>query len=77
MSKTTSELQPFRDIFNKHGANYSQVLGEETTVVSMQLEGFNSALQDLTHLIAEEKRKSYESGRNMIVSLSGEDKGKE
>lgn len=40
-------LQDLRDVFNRHGMNYSQIVGEDTTVVSCSLDGFNAALAEL------------------------------
>lgn len=40
-------LQDLRDVFNRHGMNYSQIVGEDTTVVSCSLEGFNDAIEEL------------------------------
>ena len=48
----TPELreQDLRDIFNKYGLNYSQIVGEENTVVSCSLFVFNKALRDVLAL---------------------------
>lgn len=40
-------MQSLRDKFNQRGMNYSQVVGEENTVVSMQLQEFNATLTDI------------------------------
>lgn len=50
MSKTNQTL---RDVFHKNGLNYSQIVGEENTVVSMGLEGFNQALKEISELLVE------------------------
>ena len=54
MSKTNQTL---RDVFHKNGLNYSQIVGEENTVVSMGLEGFNQALKEISELLLDCKPK--------------------
>lgn len=44
--------QDLRDIFNKYGLNYSQIVGAENTVVSCSLFVFNKALKDIVELVA-------------------------
>lgn len=50
MSKTNQTL---RDVFHKNGLNYSQIVGEENTIISMGLEEFNQALKELEELLLE------------------------
>lgn len=42
--------QDLRDIFNQNGLNYSQIVGDELTTVSMELQDFNYSLTQITDL---------------------------
>lgn len=49
--RATTKLQQLRDIFNQNGLNYSQIVGDELTVVSMELQDFNWSLEQIATLL--------------------------
>ena len=51
MSTESIDEQALRDVFNKYGLNYSQIVGDENTVISTSLFMFNKALKDICDLI--------------------------
>lgn len=60
MSSETENITPqdIRDIFNRQGMNYSQIVGEDSTVVSCSLHCFNEAIEQLLSLIQEATTKA-------------------
>lgn len=50
--------QILRDIFNGNGLNYSQIVGDELTTVSMGLQDFNYSLKQVLALIATQVREA-------------------
>ena len=55
---TQIDKQTLRDIFNSNGLNYSQIVGDELTTVSMELQDFNYSLEQVLALIANQVREA-------------------
>ena len=55
---TQIDEQILRDIFNGNGLNYSQIVGDELTTVSMGLQDFNYSLKQVLALIATQVREA-------------------
>lgn len=59
-------IQKLRDVFNKNGLNYSQIVGDELTVVSMELQDFNWALNEISRLLVQAK---LEGGERVLDDI--------
>lgn len=54
--------QALRDIFNANGLNYSQIVGDELTTVSMELQDFNYSLTQIVTFIKDCIQMASEQG---------------
>jgi len=84
---TQIDEQTLRDIFNSNGLNYSQIVGDELTTVSMELQDFNYSLEQILALISTQVQEArieafdiafdchdYDRLRAYRAALKGDDK---
>lgn len=59
--------QDIRDIFNRYGMNYSQIVGDENTVVSASLYTYNKAIDDIVAKINRLIKLAKKEERNRLT----------